>query len=91
MPRAIPLKLKGPRAATRAHGTVVITVTIINGSDRSAIGYARVRAVNGAHNVSVMANSYGSADLTLTTAGTYTVTATKGADIPSNKLLVVVT
>ena len=84
---SIPLKLKGPRTAQAAG----FTVTVINGSDRSAVRYARVKAYDDDNAVvaDISTNSYGQARLTLV-AGTYTLKATRGGDITSNSLTVVV-
>jgi hypothetical protein len=88
VPLSIPLKLKGPRTA----GLAGFTVTVINGSDRSAVGDARVKASRDAGRAivaDILTNSNGEAKLTLV-AGAYTVTATRGDDITSNRLKVVV-
>jgi len=88
VPPPIPLKLEGPRTAPI---NTDVNVSVINGSDRSAAGQARVRAVNGGVVVAdVMANGNGIAALNIAVAGEYTVRATRADGIPSNALALVV-
>jgi hypothetical protein len=85
----MPLRLRGPRIATTPNREIVVTV--INGSDRSAVGFAEVMATDGTNVVRATADSYGNARLTFTVIGAYTVRAVQGANIPSNVLRVNVT
>ena len=84
----IPLKLRGPRTAKKDEG---IRVTVIDGPNGPAAKNVNVKAINGTSVVTAFTDQYGGATLKLTATGKYTVTATKGINIPSNLLKVNVT
>jgi hypothetical protein len=66
----IPLKLNGPRIATNDQ---IVTVTVINGSDRSIVEGAEVRVFNRGTDVQVqdghLTNALGAATLELLAIG----------------------
>jgi hypothetical protein len=81
---SIPLKLKGPRTATK---DAEFVVTVINGSDYSAVKGATVQVKS----VEATTDEYGAAKLKLAATGEYIVTAKRGTDVPSNVLKLNVT
>src|ERR1700722_5620487 len=85
VPTSIPLKLKGAREGNAGQ----FTVTVINGSNRSPVQYARIKCAT-SDVPEAFTDKYGQAQVELP-PGNHMLRALRGDDIVSNMLTVMVT